>query len=394
MIVFVSLCLIVIASLEVALVTLFLVEILASLLPLRTKLYRATRPTIAVLVPAHNEDTGIAATLSDLKKQLTSKDRLIVIADNCTDCTAATAAANGAEVIERHEPAKHGKGFALDFGLRHLDSAPPAVVIIVDADCRVAEDTIERLAKACIESFCPVQADNQMVAPSLSPTRYHVAEFAWRVKNRLRPIGLHNLHLPCQLTGTGMAFPWAILSATKMATSSIVEDLKLGLDLTRAHHPPRFCPTATVTSCFPMSAAAAQAQRTRWEQGHIGLIAAGLPRYLIAGIKGRNLSLVMLAFDLAIPPLSLLALIIVGTITATAVASFTLGMLTMALVISTSSFIILVVAVVLAWFKCGRDVLPTHAILSVISYATGKLSIYRRAAIGRSLSRWNRTDRQ
>ena len=79
-------------------------------------------PRMAVLVPAHNESCGLLPTLEDIKPQLRPCDRMLVIADNCTDDTAAVAAACGAEVIERRDAAKRGKGYALDFGLRHLDS--------------------------------------------------------------------------------------------------------------------------------------------------------------------------------------------------------------------------------------------------------------------------------
>ena len=54
-----------------------------------------------------------------------ANDRLLVIADNCEDDTAIVAATAGAEVIERHDLARRGKGYALESGLRHLGSAAP-----------------------------------------------------------------------------------------------------------------------------------------------------------------------------------------------------------------------------------------------------------------------------
>src|SRR6185437_5136334 len=97
---------------------------------------------IAVLVPAHDEGTGLVPTLADVRQQLHTSDRLLVVADNCSDDTAAVAAKNGAEVIERHDLARRGKGYALDFGIKHLSSAPPDILIMVDADCRIAHGTI------------------------------------------------------------------------------------------------------------------------------------------------------------------------------------------------------------------------------------------------------------
>src|SRR5262245_56051654 len=232
----------------------FFVEIIAAiLLPQRE---RAARPSasfrrrVAVLVPAHNESTELLPTLADIRTQLRPGDRLLVVADNCSDDTAAVAVAAGAEVIERHDPARFGKGYALDFGLHHLAADPPDIVIVVDADCRLADDMIDPLATTCALMRQPAQALYLMTAPDESAINYRVAEFAWRVKNWLRPLGLGALGLPCQLAGTGMAFPWDAICPADLASGWIVEDLKLGLDLALAGHPPLFCPSARVTSRF------------------------------------------------------------------------------------------------------------------------------------------------
>ncbi len=107
------------------------------------------RQRVAMLVPAHNESSGILPTLADLKAQMRIGDRLLVVADNCTDDTATVAAAAGAEVVERNEPEKTGKGYALAWGLRHLAADPPEAVIVIDADCRVADGMIDRLTASC-----------------------------------------------------------------------------------------------------------------------------------------------------------------------------------------------------------------------------------------------------
>src|SRR5258707_3170948 len=75
------------------------------------------RGTVAVLIAAHDEAKGILATLNDIKPQLRPTDRLLVVADNCTDDTDAIAASGGAEVTVRSDPSKIGKGHALDWGM-------------------------------------------------------------------------------------------------------------------------------------------------------------------------------------------------------------------------------------------------------------------------------------
>ena len=91
---------------------------------------------------------GLLPTLADIKAQLRAGDRLLVVADNCTDDTAAVAAAAGAEVIARNDPEKIGKGYALEWGLQHLSADPPDIVIVIDADCRLSDNAIENLSTA------------------------------------------------------------------------------------------------------------------------------------------------------------------------------------------------------------------------------------------------------
>src|SRR5262249_18472589 len=153
--------------------------------------------------------------------------RVLVVADNCTDDTAVVAAAAGAEVTVRHDLMRVGKGYALDWGLRHLSVDPPDVVIMVDADCRLGAGAIERLMASVLATGRPVQALYLMTVPERSAVNHRVAEFAWRAKNWIRPLGLHRLGLPCQLMGTGMAFPWAVIRTAELASGRIVEDLRL-----------------------------------------------------------------------------------------------------------------------------------------------------------------------
>src|SRR5712675_1980254 len=86
-----------------------------------------------VLIPAHNEGAGILPTIRDIQAQLGLNDSILVVADNCTDDTAAIVQAAGVEVIVRADPVRRGKGYALEFGVRHMRPNPPDVVVIMDA---------------------------------------------------------------------------------------------------------------------------------------------------------------------------------------------------------------------------------------------------------------------
>jgi hypothetical protein len=63
------------------------------------------------------------------------------------------------------------------------------------------------------------------------------------------------------------------------------------------------------------------------------------------------------------------------------------------LVISAVSVVAFFLAAFLAWLKCGRDLLPPGALLSVAPYALGKLGLYVRVLSNKMDLRWIRTDR-
>jgi cellulose synthase/poly-beta-1,6-N-acetylglucosamine synthase-like glycosyltransferase len=372
-----------------------LVEVVAAVIGPETVLpppARAPSPRLGVLVPAHNEGEALLPTVADIRRQLHSGDRLLIVADNCSDDTAATAAAAGAEVIERNDRARIGKGYALDRGIAHLTGYPPDIVVMIDADCRLADGVLTRLASVCSVTCRPVQALYVMTAPEESAINFRVAEFAWRVRNWVRPLGLSALDLPCQLMGTGMAFPWNVIRSADFTQGSIVEDLRLGIDLTLAGTPPIFCPSAVVSSRFPATVRGAETQRARWEQGHLAMIVAATPQLLYAAISRGNLGALALALDLAVPPLSFFAVLLAAMASVTGLAAL-LGGLSMPFIISVGNAVGFGTAVILAWWKFGRDILPAKALASVPGYVWKKLPLYFQAISGKSNTNWVRTDR-
>ena len=343
------------------------------------------RPRVAVLVPAHDEAGGIAATLHGLRSQLAAGDTLLVVADNCSDDTAGIAARAGASVVERHDAERRGKGYALDFGVRHLSAQPPEVVVIVDADCSVAPGGIHELARLALQSGRPVQALYRMLPPPQAGLRQRIAAFAWIVKNKLRPLGGARLGWPCQLMGTGMAFDWHAIEHAALASGNIVEDMQLGIDLALVGRPPLFAPQVEVLSHFPTSDAAAAGQRTRWEHGHLATLAMQAPRLLSAALRRRDGRLLGLALDLCVPPLALLALLC-SALTGAAALLFAWRELAAPLLFAAALLLMFAVAIGIAWRRDGR------ALLGAPLYALAKLPIYLRFMLKRQAS-WVRTRR-
>jgi cellulose synthase/poly-beta-1,6-N-acetylglucosamine synthase-like glycosyltransferase len=374
-------------------VLMFSIEVLAAVFPARGQLgLFGSRPAIAVLVPAHNESSGVLPTLQDINAQLRPGDRLIVIADNCTDDTVASVSLAGFEVLERTDPSKRGKGPALDFAIRAISANAPAIIIIIDADCRVGEGTIDLLASWAATTGRPIQALDLMVAPVNSEVDHRVSEFAWRVKNWMRPLGLSKLGLPCQLMGTGMAIPYKALGKIEIASGGLVEDLNLGLELALAGSPPLFCPGALVTSCFPETKSGSTVQRERWEHGHLSLIAHAVPRAIRGAVKRRDIGLLALALDLCVPPLSfLMFLFLLSFVLAALEAAF--GFSKVPLMMSLGTALVFFTGVGAAWTLVGRDLMSPQRIAALPLYVFRKLGIYSRLLTKRGSSIWVRTER-
>jgi cellulose synthase/poly-beta-1,6-N-acetylglucosamine synthase-like glycosyltransferase len=351
----------------------------------------ADRSRLAVLVPAHNEGAGILATLASVRSQLRVGDRLLVVADNCSDDTAEQARSAGAEVLVRSDLVRRGKGYALDAGVRHLENSPPEIVIVVDADCMLRPEALDILAQRCAASARPVQALYLMRAPASAGLKTRIAEFAWTVKNRGRALGLARLGLPCQLMGSGMAFPWALIKDASLASADLVEDLRLGLDFARARQEPVFCPEAVVTSEFPVNATGLQSQRTRWEHGHLAMMLRDGPRLLLAGIRSGNAGLIALTLDMCVPPLALLVL--------TALGFGALGALAWALTgaalpwaLALPGPLMLAVAVLAAWARFGTTILSWRELAYAPIYALVKIPLYLKFVVRRQVA-WVRSER-
>jgi cellulose synthase/poly-beta-1,6-N-acetylglucosamine synthase-like glycosyltransferase len=351
----------------------------------------APRPTVAILVPAHNEENGIERTLRSLLPELGDDDHLVVVADNCTDETATVAAACGADVCSRHDLARQGKGYALDYGIRYLSGNAPQVVIVIDADCVVTPGIVDVLAKEAWSTRRPVQALDLMIAPPGASLLARIAMFAWTVKNHVRPSGYKRLGLPCQLMGTGMAFPWQLIKAASLASGELVEDMKLGMDLTERGSAPIFCPQVAVSSYFPESNSSLKSQRYRWEHGHLGIAFRGAPLSMLRALRTCNWPLCALVLDAMVPPLTLLILATTLALLAAAVLYHVYGVLNL-LVMAVFLFALMTSALTISWWRFGREQLSCWDIIRSIIYVFWKIPVYVHFVIGQRV-KWTRSAR-
>jgi cellulose synthase/poly-beta-1,6-N-acetylglucosamine synthase-like glycosyltransferase len=341
-------------------------------------------PNAVILIPAHDEAGGIVATIAAIRA-VEKAARILVVADNCSDNTADVARSAGADVIERTDPGRRGKGYALAFGRNALAIDPPNAVVILDADCIPHRDTIARIAAMAVTLGRPVQAINLVDPPTEADSMGRVSTFAFRVKNLVRQRGLQRLTGTCVLTGTGMAFPWGLFRDAQLATADSVEDLALGLRFVREGTPPILCDETLVTSPSPPLGAAV-AQRTRWEHGFMTTALKIAPEMLAAGVRRASWPSFWLGLHLSVPPLALLVVVGAVLLVIFAVAAQT------AAAIFGVFYGAALFAIFAAWLSVGRTVLPPALLLKVPGYILWKLPIYLRLARGAD-RRWTRTER-
>lgn len=369
-------------------------EIAASFLPRWRVSLDASgpRPRLAVLIPAHDEAAVIGRTLENAKRQLAPGDRLLVVADNCSDETAAIARAAGADVVERTDDQLRGKGYALDFGVRELSSDPPEIVVLLDADVTLRLGAIDALARQAEHTRSPAQGLYLLREAPAADGRDLVSHLAFVVRNLVRPLGLARLGGPCPLFGAGMAFPWDIIRDAPLATGNIVEDMALGLDLAAAGRAPLLCPDASIDGTLPKSPDAASSQRRRWEHGHLRTIITHVPRTFLMGLIKFRPRAMMLALDLLVPPLSFhVMLVVLASIVFAIIGALRHISLAPAATLACSA-VALVFFLLLAWARFSPTGLAIKPLLSVPGYVLKKLPMYF-AFFGRGEKQWKRTDR-
>lgn len=359
----------------------------------RERLYLGRRPSVAVVIPAHNEALVIAHAVMGAKSQMSDGDRIIVVADNCSDRTHDIAEQAGAEVVIRSDMRHVGKGYALEAAVGFLaETGPREVVVILDADCLFGPDALGILARACADRAAPIQALYSMRSPESGSSGTRMAEFAWRIKTHLRPTGYFRLGLPCNLMGSGMAFPWSILIHAKIGTDHIAEDILLGLDLALKGNPPWFCPSANVTSEFPQSQRSRDHQKRRWIHGYLTVLQSHFFKLVVRSIRRQDIYILGLAADLLVPPLTILLLACVAIAVAASIL-FLLAAWTTFFVASIFNLVLLCSFLLIAWHLCGRDLIGIREIIRLPRLLASSTWIFVGYVIGRR-SAWVRTERK
>jgi 1,2-diacylglycerol 3-beta-glucosyltransferase len=259
-----------------------------------------------VVVPAHNEEAGIAGTVENLLAvdYPQAMRRIIVVADNCTDETAKRAAAAGATVLERTDASRRGKGYALAFAFeRSLAAGNVDAVAVVDADTKVTPNLLRAFDARLSGGARAVQAEYAVENREAS-WRTRLMHIAFTLFHDVRSRARELLAVSAGLRGNGMAFSLGLLREVPHDAFSIVEDVEYGVRIGLEGHRVHYAGEARVFGEMVTSGAASQSQRRRWEGGRWGLARKHAPVLVAEGIRRRSAMLLDLAADLLVPPLT------------------------------------------------------------------------------------------
>jgi len=226
------------------------------------------RPRLVFLVPAHNEELLIRPCVRSLLDQDYPADRrrVVVIADNCSDETAAIARAAGAEVLERTDLEFRGKPRALAWAIDQLGLDGADAFIVIDADSEVAADYAKRVAEVgdlrqgAIQTYFGISNEYETwltrLAGVLMRLRY---ESQFPAKRRA------GLNVP--LTGNGMVLGAELLRRRPWSAFSVTEDWELYAEYTAHGVRVDYLREARLISQEARSTDQSASQRQRWQAG-------------------------------------------------------------------------------------------------------------------------------
>jgi cellulose synthase/poly-beta-1,6-N-acetylglucosamine synthase-like glycosyltransferase len=276
------------------------------------ELERRPQKTFAIAIPAHNEEAVLAETLLSLKAQTYPANLfdVYVVADHCDDHTARVARQNGAVCYEQNEGPHGRKAYALQWLLSRILSSGRDydALVVFDADSRVEQNFLHSMNVALCQGHQVLQGQHVIINPRES--RFSaLAGVDMRLNNLLRNRARRNLGLSSRLMGDAMCFASDIIRQRGWQADSLGEDREYGLYLLT-----QGIKTFYVAEALSFGQAApgwkdASRQRLRWYGGVLHIQKQFALKLLGLGLRRVDLAALDQAFELLLPPISVLALL-------------------------------------------------------------------------------------
>jgi cellulose synthase/poly-beta-1,6-N-acetylglucosamine synthase-like glycosyltransferase len=234
----------------------------------------------AIVAPAHDE-RDVIGHLIDSCKALDYPRPLFdvyVVADNCSDDTAQVARARGARVLVRRDPARRGKGYALDFAFRRILAGRRRydAFVVLDADNLVAPDFLRVMNTYLLDGHAVIQGRMDVKNPNDTWVTATFGMSVW-VSNRFWYLAKHNLGLSAELGGTGMCIRADVLRTLGWGATSLTEDLEFSMKALIHGIRTAWAHDAVVYDEKPLTFRASWRQRVRWVQGQVQVALQYLP---------------------------------------------------------------------------------------------------------------------
>ena len=351
------------------------------------------RQRFDIIVPAHNESAVILRTVTSLKAIAWPADqfRILVVADNCIDDTAAIALAAGAIVLERQDANQRGKGYALQFAFRksRADNLADAVVV-VDADTVVSSNLLEAIAARIERGERAVQVHYGVLNPNDS-WRTRLLSIATAAFHIVRSRARERLGVSCGIRGNGWCVSHELLDEVPYNAFSLAEDIEYGIALGLAGVRVAYADEAHVNGEMVSGERASRQQRQRWEHGRFQLIQAKTGQLLAAALRRPSALCLDLAVDLLVLPLSYVVISVVALFSLSLVASFWHGELVPWLWVALSSATALLAYVLRGWQLSGIGPRGLLDLARAPFFLLWKIALMMRPHNSRE---WVRTDRE
>ncbi|MDO5038716.1 glycosyltransferase family 2 protein [Clostridium sp.] len=245
----------------------------------------------AMIVAAHNEEVVIGKLIDSMQKLNYPKELydVFVIADNCTDKTAEISRKHGANVFERFNKDKRGKGYALEWmfdKLFKMDDKYDAICIF-DADNLVHEDFLKEINSKMLEGYKVVQGyiDSKNPNDSWIATSYSIAFWS---QNRMFQLSRNNVGLSNQLGGTGFAIDTNMLQKLGWGATCLTEDLEFTCKLVSHGEKVGWAHDARIFDEKPLTLKQSWSQRKRWMQGFADVSSRYFFKLIKESIKKRK----------------------------------------------------------------------------------------------------------
>lgn len=344
-----------------------------------------------VLIPAHDEELLIGEVIRTIREADYPQDLIAihVIADNCSDETAARVRALGETAHERHESDNPGKGQAIDWMLTRLDLADASVVALFDADTLVDPNFFRAMNRELSKGRRCLQGYYGIANPGES-TMTRLMAVTYVMKNLLFNAGKERLGLSVLLMGTGMVFRAEVLARSGWKAMSIGEDLEQTFCLLQNGERVHFVADALGRAQEATTLGQGYTQRQRWATGRRALNAQARAA-IVEGLRRRSLHWIDTGVDILMPSYSkLLNWTALAAAVSVAVTPWTVGP---ALVVGAALlYQIAEVAVALRIMRAERQFVTSLVFAPVFLVWKGVIDLL--AIVGFRRNAWTRTERQ